>query len=221
MSTEISIMSKEPVDKSIGKMRTRIKSRLVELRISAREASRRAGFNVGYVGDFLEGRAKNPEIGRIMRLYDALEIPRAELTGEIESGGGDARAAGTMGEIPLFAAQGPSVRAFVPFRPAPVGSVPALPSLRTNDDAYAVEVFNEVNAPRYLPGETAYVSPTAAIRSGDFVFIRRHDDTAGIARAAAMDEGHVAVEFVAAPGRSELIAWSDITSMHRIVGSVG
>lgn len=46
------------------------------------------------------------------------------------------------------------------------------PSLADDPDAYAVEIVGESMAPRFEPGEYAFVSPKAAVRIGDDVIVQ-------------------------------------------------
>lgn len=46
------------------------------------------------------------------------------------------------------------------------------PSLTEDPDAYAVEIIGDSMAPRFEPGERAFVSPKAAVRPGDDVIVQ-------------------------------------------------
>lgn len=46
------------------------------------------------------------------------------------------------------------------------------PSLAGDDEAYAVEIVGESMAPRFEPGERAYVSPKSPVRIGDDVVVQ-------------------------------------------------
>jgi len=215
-------------DESAGTLdvvRQRVRARLAALRISAREASRRAGFNVGYVGDFLEGRSKSPETDRIVRLADALEMPLSALIGGEEEKAAIAPLKVELsapGHIPLFAAKPPTTRAFVDFRADPIEQIETPPVLRDVKGGYAVEVFNSCSEPRYFPGETVYVSPTAAVRPGDFVFVRLATGS-GIARFVGEEGDGVRFEILNPVDEdvSTLAQNKDVRSYHRIVGSAG
>jgi phage repressor protein C with HTH and peptisase S24 domain len=60
------------------------------------------------------------------------------------------------------------------------------PSLADDPDAYAVEIVGDSMAPRFEPGERAFVSPRAPVRPGDDVVVQlnangdpEHSDIAG------------------------------------------
>lgn len=59
------------------------------------------------------------------------------------------------------------------------------PSLAEDPNAYAVEIVGESMAPRFEPGERAFVSPKAAVRPGDDVIVQLR----------APDEGDDASDF--------------------------
>lgn len=46
------------------------------------------------------------------------------------------------------------------------------PSLAEDPDAYAVEIVGDSMAPRFEPGERAFVSPRAPVRSGDDIIVQ-------------------------------------------------
>jgi transcriptional regulator with XRE-family HTH domain len=219
---------------SVEKMRGVIRARLRDLGISAREASRRAGFNLGYVGDILEGRSKAPDADRVLKLADALDLDAAELLGEsaavaAESRGAD-RGVRPLGDerrgggrsVPLYAAPLPIKRAFLTFEPEPIGRVPCPIMLLDNVDAYAVTVPNDVNAPRYFPGEIIFPAPGRTPKIGDFVFVRCKDGTAGIGRLVELGGDSVLLHFPGlenAESRIE-IRFDDLAAMHPVVVSI-
>jgi phage repressor protein C with HTH and peptisase S24 domain len=49
------------------------------------------------------------------------------------------------------------------------------PSLASDDQAYAVTVIGDSQAPRFEPGEIAYVSPKATVTIGDDVLVQLRD----------------------------------------------
>lgn len=212
-----------------------MRSRLGELRMSAREASRRAGLNVGYAGDFLEGRSKAPEIDRIMKLAEVLDMPLSELDGgdsvESESKsvtipqGLSAHSIGAeAGMVPLYAAKITMSEPLSLMSAQPVGFVPALPALLHVRDAYAVTVFNTMNEPRYFLGELIYMSPAATPQPGDFTFGKlRSDGRVGIGRFLGIEGGKARFERISAPEGVDRFATydlDDIEFFHRIVASV-
>jgi SOS-response transcriptional repressor LexA len=52
------------------------------------------------------------------------------------------------------------------------------PSLAGDDEAYTVEIVGESMAPRFEPGERAFVSPKSAVRPGDDVVVQLIDPSA-------------------------------------------
>lgn len=235
MSTDKNAVATDATGKALARLRDRVRSRLGEMRISAREASRRAGFNVGYVGDLLEGRSKAPELDRIMRLAATLELPVGELVGgesaethnEANTNPQDFAALSTGetgGMVPLFSARIAMNEPLSRISDNPVGFVPALPALVQVRGAYAVTVFNNMNEPRYFPGEVIYMSPIAAPAPGDFIFGKLVSGFAGIGRFAKVEDGKLTIERIGAPAGVERFAsysLDEIDFYHRIVGSVG
>lgn len=177
-------------------MRKVVDNRLKSLGISAREASRRIpGANVGYVGDFLSGRSKAPDSQRIMALAEAIDLPVSSLL----AGGPDGLVATRDAapplpahSIPLYAARLALNRAVQPIDAVPNRSAPGIYATEGVAGAFAVAVPNEQNAPRYMAGELAYVSPDAIVRPGDFVFARFGIEGGGIFRLDEIaDDGFV------------------------------
>jgi transcriptional regulator with XRE-family HTH domain len=216
------------------KLRHAIQVRLKDLRISEREASRRAGFNPGYVGDILEGRSKTPDAERVLRLVDALDLDGVDLLGDSavfspESRGGD-RGARPLGEerrgggrsLPLYAAPLPINVPFLTFEAEPVGRVPCPAILLEIPDAYAVTVPNGVNTPRYFPGEIVYPFPGRTPKLGDFVFIRCKDGTAGIARLEGLTADSAKLQFLGLEGDDKRVElpFANLDAMHPIVISI-
>lgn len=218
-------------NKNMDEMRSLIRARLGEMRISAREASRRAGFNVGYIGDFLEGRSRAPESDRLERIAAALEMPIGQLVG-IE-GAGQARASDrkftnnqqtAKSLIPLFAGKIDMAHPFTVVPDSPVGFVPILPLLESVPDAYAVTVFNNFNAPRYFVGEMVYVSPAAPVRVNDFTYGKWKNGEAAIGRLKEIGENGGVWEWLNPTDGHERfheVDFADIEFYHRIMGSVG
>ncbi|HEY8593279.1 MAG TPA: S24 family peptidase [Sphingomicrobium sp.] len=52
------------------------------------------------------------------------------------------------------------------------------PSLANDEEAYAIEIVGDSMAPRFEPGEHAFVSPKAAVRPGDDVVVQLTDPDA-------------------------------------------
>jgi transcriptional regulator with XRE-family HTH domain len=226
-STDKSRVARE----SDERLRDVIRDRLADLRISAREASRRAGFNVGYVGDILEGRSKIPEQDRILRLAETLEFDPRDLLGDSLPLGGtseptevlpfgmEPREGGRM--IPLYAASMPIGRPFLHYGDAPMGRVPAPVHVLSAPGAYAVLVPNDVCAPRFMAGETVVTKPGETPRVGDFVVARLGTGESGICRLLAVGADSARFGFPGLEGdaaESE-IPFSELVTMHRIVAA--
>lgn len=185
-------------------MRKVVDNRLKSLGISAREASRRIpGANVGYVGDFLSGRSKAPEADRVMALAQAIDLPVSALIGD-EAGGVVATRVMQAPPlpahtIPLYAARLALNRAVQAIDAVPNRSAPGIYVTEGVDGAFAVTVPNDQNAPRYMAGELVYVSPTATVRPGDFVFARFGIEGAGIFRLDAIEDDSFVLSTIAEP----------------------
>jgi SOS-response transcriptional repressor LexA len=54
------------------------------------------------------------------------------------------------------------------------------PELQTDPDSYALEIVGESMAPRFEPGERAFVSPLASVRIGDDVVVQLKASTQGV-----------------------------------------
>lgn len=186
---------------------------------------------MGYVGDLLEGRSKAPEIDRIMRLAAALDVPLGELIGDggVESVSRSqtkkqdlpAQVAATGAKmVPLLAARIAMNAPFLDVPDTPAGEVPTLPALQHIAGAYAFTVPNDLNEPRYMAGEVVYISPAAATRPGDFVFVRFNDGLAGITRLIEFSEAAVFFRCLHSPAAMHF-AHTAVRVLHRIVGSVG
>lgn len=217
-------MSNQPA--TYDRMRDIIRSRIKSLGISEREASRRAGFNLGYVGEFLKGdKSKEPAPARILKLAEALDISVAQLKGESPLGPILSAEPTSAELIPLYMGRVDLSRAWSQVPSVASAYLPVLPILVGVAGAYAVVVPNEYNSPRYFVGETVYMDPTAPVRPGDFVFLR--NGTTGestIGRVAELSDDNVSLIYLSAPeGResTETVDMADVAAMHKIVGSVG
>lgn len=211
---------------SLEKLREIIRERMRDMQLSAREVSRRAGYNVGYVGDFLEGRSQAPTHTRLAQIAKVLELPLAELTDNL-SGNGPIRTLQTNRKdilrqsvmVPLLAVASPSGD-FMPILPHPVGHVHTIPALEHITGAYAFTIPNGSNEPRYLPGETIFVSPVATPRIGDFVFLRLKNGKGGPTQLVGMTSDKISVRALKAK-KSMSFSMSEVETLHRIVASVG
>lgn len=203
-------------------LREAIRERLIVMEISAREASRRAGYNPGFVGDFLEKRAKAPNPIALQKVADVLGIDNPftfpSKRPSPETNRQPVSAQTSM--VPLFSTTTPTSSQFMPVPENPAGFVPTIPALEHITGAYAFTIPNDSNEPRYLPGEIVYVSPVAMPRAGDFVFVRFADGRAGVSRLQEMADGRVTLRALKAT-RAQSFAVSDIVVMHRIVAAVG
>lgn len=209
-------------------LRDMLKGRLRELGISAREASRRAGLNLGYVGDILEGRSKTPDAANVIKLAESLDMDTADLLGDSRLDaralkGGDAlpfgeerRVGGRM--LPLFAAPLPINRQFVPFAAEPVGRVPCVFMLLEVPGSFAATVPNNACAPRFFAGETVYVNPAVTPAPGDFVWVRRKDEQVAIGRLADMGSESFRLEFLGLENadRAAVVTYDDVRAIKRI-----
>jgi phage repressor protein C with HTH and peptisase S24 domain len=63
------------------------------------------------------------------------------------------------------------------------------PSLGTDRDAYAVEIVGDSMAPRFEPGERAFVSPRSPVRIGDDVIVQLRAGTVGVDGPPDQDAG--------------------------------
>jgi transcriptional regulator with XRE-family HTH domain len=219
---------------NVEKMRGTIRARLRDLGISAREASRRAGFNLGYVGDILEGRSKAPDAERVLKLADALDLDAAELLGESVAVAAESRnvdrGARPLGEerrgggrtLPLYAAPLPINRQFIAFESEPVGRVPCPFMLLDNAEAYAVTVPNSASSPRYFPGEIVFPAPGRTPKIRDFVFIRCKGGDAGVGQLVELTGDSVVLDFPGLEGDESRakIRFDDLSAMHPIIVSI-
>lgn len=218
----------------VDNLRAQIKGRLRELGISAREASRRAGFNVGYVGDILDGRSKAPDAERVLKLAESLDMDAADLLGdsapvparhgrlaarEVLPLGDDRRIGGRM--IPLMAAPLPMSRQFIPFLEEPIGRVPCPPFLMDVPDAFAAMVPNNAHSPRFNAGEMVFVNPASTPAPGESVWLRRNDNTVAIARLANIGAESVSLIFFGLEGdeRETEVPYEDIKALKKIVAA--
>lgn len=215
------------------KLRATLRGRLKEVGLSAREASRRLGKNLGYVGDIIEGRSKAPDAETVLRLADVLDLDATDLLGDsvptfaVEERrfgealpfGEERRIGGRM--LALFAAPMPIRRQFVPFGAEPMGRVPCPPMLLDVPDAFAALVPNNASAPRYFAGETIYINPAATAAPGDFVWCRRNDEQVAIGRLADMGAESFKLEFLGLDdeGRVAEVPYSEVRAIKKIVAS--
>lgn len=206
-------------------LRNVIQKRLVDLGMSAREVSHRAGFNRGFLGDFLTKRAKSSDIEGLTKIAAILGIE--DPFGHPAPSGGKPEASmnhqpfeAQKKLVPLFSARTPTSSQFMPVPETPAGFVPAIPAFEHITGVYAFTVPNDSNDPRYLPGEVVYVSPVAAPRAGDFVFLRFADGRAGVTRLLEMADGRISVRSLNAP-RAQSFALDEVVTLHRIVAAIG
>lgn len=207
---------------------SRIQARLRVLGISEREASRRAGFNAGYIGDVVAGRSKKgPQLPGLQKIAEALACDVEYLMGSqtiprrsapeiraVESG----RVLSTL--IPLHAGTDFFGQWFR-MGARSVAQIAAVPSLALVEDAYALTVPNDFMLPRYLAGEIVYMNPVPPPRAGDFALARRKDSRSMIGQIESVDEAGVTL-ILLNPGNSQRehsVAREDLEVLHRIVGS--
>lgn len=211
---------------SVENLQGAIRQRLRELGISAREASRRAGFNVGYVGDILDGRSKRPDPEKILRLAKSLDMDAVDLLGDSPRAGDanphDAEARTGARMIPVYSAPIPMLRQFVPFAKAPTGSMACPASLLEAADAFAAMVPSDSCAPRFRAGDTILVNPAATPAVGDYVFVRCEDDSVAIARLDSMDADSFELGFPGLEGDDAIthVRYDAAKAINRIVGAL-
>jgi hypothetical protein len=184
----------------------RIRARLTALNISEREASRRAGFGLSYVGDVINSRSKEPGTARLITLARVLECdleyllginptPRRPAEGRAFNQSND-MSHGTPRLINLFSADSTKGRAFGEMRAQPIDKIAALPTLANVPDAYAFAVFSNTMEPRYFVGEVVYIHPGLPVRPNDFAFVRLKSGGVGIAQFVSGDETHTRVRLL-------------------------
>lgn len=207
---------------------SRIQARLRVLGISEREASRRAGFNPGYIGDVVAGRSrKGPQLPGLEKIAEALACDVEYLMGSQtipRRGNPEIRAIESVTAasalIPLHAGTDFFGQWFN-MGARSVARIASLPSLALVEDAYALTVPNDFMAPRYLAGEVIYMNPVPPPRAGDFVLARRKDNRSMIAQIESVDEAGVTLILLNPDNaqREHIVAREDLEVLHRIVGS--
>lgn len=219
----------KPESDGITPMGRRIRARLDALGIMEREASRRAGFGLSYVGDVVHGRSKAPTAARLETLARVLECDLDYLIGNqsqprlVKQKKSFTPVTPQTGEsirlIDLYASplsDGP----WGPMTREAVDKVPVIPPLLHVRDAYAYSVSNTHMEPRYYIGEVVYLNPGITARVGDFVFGKAKDGNCGVGRFAALEEGVARFTFLNSD-RVVTYPVSEIDFIHRIVGSAG
>lgn len=217
------------------RLRETLRSRLREMGISAREASRRAGKNLGFVGDILDGRSKAPEGENILKLARALDLDAADLVADsamldalprVSPPNGSSTAPfrqedrRATARVPIYAAALPVSAPYIDYQAEPIGTAQALPFMGDAPEGYCVAVPNELNAPRYLAGETLFVKPGLTPRPGACVFVRLKSGRAGIGRLERITPDSLVLGLYN-PGScdSEVeTPLTDVESVHAIVG---
>lgn len=209
-------------------MRDRIIERLDTLGLSRNEASRKAGLSTSYVADLLEGRSKNPHPTRLAMLADVLECDVEYLQGsqrKLRSGG--------TGEVVPFPT--PESRMPLTLKMHTVNMtdpdgffdmrdddvVPYVPSQAIEgraENAYAISVASDLNAPRYFPGEVAIASTRRPITPGCFAVIRKTDDRAAIFKVDGIEADVVRVSTLKG-GKIAPVKRDEIKDIHRIVAA--
>lgn len=208
----------------------RIRARLKALDISEREASRRSGFSVGYVGDVLSGRSKEPAMPRMIKLAQALECDVEYLIGHQGAARGSAGELRTFGDAPkipassqrlidLYSSTTLTEDRWVPITPGAVDKVPVIPPLAHVEGGYAWSVCNRNMEPRYFIGEVVYLHPGLMPREGDFVLARSKIGLVTVARLLKMG-AEITLGYMNG-GICETVALADLDFIHRIVGSAG
>lgn len=214
-------------------IRLRIRERLTATGLSANEASRRAGLGLSYVNDLLSGKSKNPVTTRLAQLASVLdcdlgylqgtqESPR--VVGEVVSFPGNGHGAKVEGAsvmprtVPFYSVNLSDPEGFFSMIDAKAARFSPAASVDIDTDAYAVSVADELNVPRYMPGEVVLVSTRKPVASGTFAVIRLSDDRAMIRRVVAITPTEIEVEAIG-DGTKGSVARSEIKSIHRIVAS--
>lgn len=219
----------------VDNLRKRLKAVLSDKRIPAREASRRLGRNVGYVGDIISGKVKRPDVDEVLRLAEILDVDAVDLLGDsapprparearLFSGealphGEERREGGRM--IPLRAAPLPMSRQFIPFLEEPIGRVPCPPFLLDVPDAFAAMVPNNAHSPRFNAGEMVFVNPAATPAPGESVWVRRNDGMVAIARLAEIGAESIRLIFFGLEGdeREAEVSYADIAALKKIAAA--
>lgn len=223
---------------------SRIKLRLDALDMKEREASRRAGFGLGYVGDIISGRSKEPAMPRLIKLAEVLECdleyllgtnPVAKRPAEVRNFdppnySGESR----VRLINLYSASPTSEFGLGQMIHTPIDKVQAIPSLAHVTEAYAFAIFSNTMEPRYYVGEVVFAHPGLPPRAGDFVIFRLKSGAVAVVRYIGpegtehrfeflnLTDTHTAVAkadgHTLEAGRLSL-ASDDIDYIHRVVGS--
>ena len=211
-------------------MAERIKKRLHEIGMAEREASRRAGFGLSYVGDVIHGRSKEPSAERLARLARVLDCDLDYLLGrsaeavavkeERSFAPGMQVLEQTTRLLNLCASPSITQGPWAEISTEAVDKVPVIPPLVHVKDAYAYSISNAYMEPRYFVGEIVYLHPGLTARTGDFVLAKNKNGFVGVARLKAMNDDGITFEYLKG---SEVctIPRDDVEFVHRIVGSAG
>lgn len=227
LSTDEQNISQSP----LSNLAERLRERLTALGISEREAGRRAGFGLSYVGDVVHGRSREPSTPRLIKLAEVLDcdldylIGRQETPRRVATGaepGRELRANNVQPQrlIDLFSSSSLSEDLWVRASTEAVDKVPVIPPLAHVNSAYAWSVSTPHMEPRYFIGEIIYLHPGLVPRAGDFVLARRKSGDVSVARLVGYEGAAVRLGYLANP-ETLLVPKTDIEHLHRIVGSAG
>ncbi|WP_407156352.1 XRE family transcriptional regulator [Bradyrhizobium sp. STM 3557] len=211
---------KHRVHPKLETIKERVEERVLSLKTSRNELSRRAGLGLSYVNDLLSGKSLNPTKEGLMKLAPILDCDYAYLVGDQPNPRRNGASSETHADDPATK----SIPLYQIGLTDPDGFFALNDSRRMNwtvpiNDAemYSVTVPDDTMAPRFRVGEVVIVNPNKPVAHGGFAIIRQTDDRVAIREVVTVSLDKISVRMLSDAAIVDLPR-SQVKSLHRIVG---
>lgn len=196
---------------------TRLRGRLAAMRLSANEASAKAGLGLSYANDILSGRSLAPGRHKLSRLaaqldcdVDFLLLGTSEPCDPAPGSPNRFRPGLIHRTLP------PGADGYFTICDQTVGPVPFMPP--DMPEAYALVVPDRTMEPRYLAGEHVVAAPSAPVQNGGYALVHDKAGRALLRRVDVLLAETVRLSRLDGIA-GESVALEDVSAVHRVVAS--
>lgn len=223
MAKSVQPERKHRVHPNLDIIKERVEERVLQLKTSRNELSRRAGLGLSYLNDLLSGKSLNPTKEGLMKLAPILEVDYAYLVGEQDTPRTSATRITPQNVEPVTLLM-KSITLYQTGLTDPDGFFALNDSRRApfvmplSNDVYCIAVPDDTMAPRFRVGEVVIVNPNKQVGHGGFAVVRQIDGRVAIREVVTISIDKITVRMLS-DGTVVDLPRSQVKALDRIIGS--
>ncbi|BAM87641.1 hypothetical protein S58_16330 [Bradyrhizobium oligotrophicum S58] len=214
---------KHRVHPKLETIKERVEERVLGLKTSRNELSRRAGLGLSYLNDLLSGKSLNPTREGLTKLAPVLDCDYAYLVGEQDTPRTAATGVLPQNVEPVTLVM-KSITLYQTGLTDPDGFFALNDSRRApfvmplSNDVYCIAVPDDTMAPRFRVGEVVIVNPNKQVGHGGFAVVHQTDGRVAIREVVTISIDKITVRMLG-DGTVVDLPRSQVKALDRIIGS--